>query len=61
MLPKTLLPMGVKLVLTGVDITSWGSDLPGHPCLGNLVRQLLTEVRGLPRLRLSSIDQTERR
>ncbi len=57
---KNLVANGCKeLVLTGVDITSWGSDLPGRPCLGNLVRQLLAEVRGLPRLRLSSIDPAE--
>ena len=48
-----------EVVLTGVDITSWGSDLPGRPRLGNLVRQLLDEVKGLPRLRLSSIDPAE--
>jgi len=48
-----------ELVLTGVDITSWGSDLPGRPRLGDLVRQLLAEVRDLPRLRLSSIDPAE--
>ena len=45
--------------MTGVDITSWGSDLPGRPRLGNLVRQLLSKVRALPRLRLSSIDPAE--
>ena len=57
---KNLVSNGCKeLVLTGVDITSWGSDLPGRPCLGNLVRQLLTEVRDLSRLRLSSIDPAE--
>ena len=57
---KNLVANGCKeLVLSGVDITSWGSDLPGRSCLGNLVRQLLTEVRGLPRLRLSSIDPAE--
>ena len=57
---KNLVANGCKeLVLTGVDITSWGSDLLGRPCLGNLVRQLLTEVKGLPRLRLSSIDPAE--
>ena len=57
---KNLVANGCKeLVLTGVDITSWGSDLHGHSRLGNLVRQLLTEVRGLSRLRLSSIDPAE--
>ena len=48
-----------ELVLTGVDITSWGNDLPGRPRLGKLVRQLLAEVKGLARLRLSSIDPAE--
>ena len=57
---KNLVDNGCKeLVLTGVDITSWGSDLPGRPRLGNLVRQLLSKVRDLPRLRLSSIDPAE--
>ena len=57
---KNLVDNGCQeLVLTGVDITSWGSDLPGRPRLGNLVRQLLSEVRALPRLRLSSIDPAE--
>ena len=46
-------------MLTGVDITSWGSDLPGRPRLGNLVRQILDAVQDLPRLRLSSIDPAE--
>ena len=48
-----------ELVLTGVDITSWGSDLTGRPRLGHLVRRLLAEVKDLPRLRLSSIDPAE--
>ncbi|MDA7792442.1 tRNA (N(6)-L-threonylcarbamoyladenosine(37)-C(2))-methylthiotransferase MtaB [bacterium] len=48
-----------EIVLTGVDITSWGSDLPGRPGLGHLVRRLLAEVVDLPRLRLSSIDPAE--
>ena len=57
---KKLVANGCKeLVLTGVDITSWGSDLPERPRLGNLVRQLLAEVKDLPRLRLSSIDPAE--
>ena len=57
---KNLVDNGCKeLVLTGVDITSWGSDLPGDR-LG-LVRQLLSKVRDLPRLRLSSIDPGTRR
>lgn len=48
-----------ELVLTGVDITSWGGDLEGAPRLGRLVAQLLDEVDGLQRLRLSSIDGAE--
>ncbi len=49
----------VEVVLTGVDITSWGSDLPGRPRLGDLVQTLLSRVSGLQRLRLSSIDPAE--
>ena len=49
----------LEIVLTGVDITSYGSDLPGQPSLGRLVRQILRHVPELARLRLSSIDQTE--
>jgi threonylcarbamoyladenosine tRNA methylthiotransferase MtaB len=48
-----------EVVLTGVDITSYGGDLPGKPSLGRLVRQILAHVPELPRLRLSSIDQVE--
>ena len=48
-----------ELVLTGVDITSWGSDLAGRPRLGALVRKLLGSVPDLPRLRLSSLDPAE--
>ncbi|MDA0342263.1 MAG: tRNA (N(6)-L-threonylcarbamoyladenosine(37)-C(2))-methylthiotransferase MtaB [Proteobacteria bacterium] len=48
-----------ELVLTGVDITSYGSDLPGSPSLGQLCRRLLALVPDLPRLRLSSIDPVE--
>jgi len=48
-----------EVVLTGVDITSWGGDLPGTPRLGRLVRQILRHVPDLARLRLSSIDQVE--
>jgi threonylcarbamoyladenosine tRNA methylthiotransferase MtaB len=48
-----------EVVLTGVDLTSWGADLPGHPPLGNLVRRILTLVPDLPRLRISSIDSIE--
>ena len=45
-----------EVVLTGVDIASYGPDLPGRPCLGQLVRRLLALVPDLPRLRLSSLD-----
>jgi threonylcarbamoyladenosine tRNA methylthiotransferase MtaB len=48
-----------ELVLTGVDITSFGGDLPGQPNLGQLCRRLLALVPGLARLRLSSIDPIE--
>jgi threonylcarbamoyladenosine tRNA methylthiotransferase MtaB len=46
-------------VLTGVDLTSYGPDLPGTMTLGRLVRQILRHVPELKRLRLSSIDQVE--
>ncbi len=49
----------LEVVLTGVDITSYGPDLPGTMTLGKLVRQILKHVPELRRLRLSSIDQTE--
>jgi threonylcarbamoyladenosine tRNA methylthiotransferase MtaB len=48
-----------EVVLTGVDLTSYGRDLPGRPTLGQLVRRLLRLVPELPRLRLSSIDPAE--
>ncbi len=48
-----------EVVLTGVDLTSWGADLPGAPRLGDLVRRILRLVPALPRLRLSSIDSIE--
>jgi threonylcarbamoyladenosine tRNA methylthiotransferase MtaB len=48
-----------EIVLTGVDLTSYGTDLPGTPALGMLVRKLLKLVPGLERLRLSSIDSIE--
>ena len=48
-----------EVVLTGVDITSYGPDLPGTPSLGWLVRQILKHVPELARLRLSSLDQAE--
>ena len=48
-----------EVVLTGVDLTSWGADLPGEPQLGDLVRRILKLVPDLPRLRISSIDSIE--
>jgi threonylcarbamoyladenosine tRNA methylthiotransferase MtaB len=48
-----------EVVLTGVDITAYGADLPGAPTLGKLVRAILRHVPSLPRLRLSSIDSVE--
>ena len=48
-----------EVVLTGVDITSYGRDLPGEMSLGRLVRQILRHVPELDRLRVSSIDQVE--
>jgi threonylcarbamoyladenosine tRNA methylthiotransferase MtaB len=48
-----------EVVLTGVDLTSYGSNLPGAPKLGALVKQILKHVPELPRLRLSSIDSIE--
>jgi len=47
-----------EVVLTGVDLTSWGADLPGTPRLGDLVRRIL-RLTGVPRLRISSIDSIE--
>jgi threonylcarbamoyladenosine tRNA methylthiotransferase MtaB len=48
-----------EIVLTGVDLTAYGADLPGAPTLGQLVRKLLKLVPALKRLRLSSIDSIE--
>src|ERR1700754_2759781 len=48
-----------EIVLTGVDLTSYGADLPGTPKLGMLTRQILRHVPELKRLRISSIDQVE--
>ncbi len=48
-----------EVVLTGVDLTSWGGDLPAAPRLGDLVRRILRLVPDLPRLRISSIDSIE--
>lgn len=71
--PSRSVPMGVvveqikklvgngynEVVLTGVDITSYGPDLPGTPSLGKLTQQILKHVPDLPRLRISSIDSIE--
>ena len=48
-----------EVVLTGVDITDYGRDLPGTPRLGEMIKRLLTLVPNLPRLRLSSVDPAE--
>ena len=54
---RTLVAEGTaEVVLTGVDIASYGGDLPGQPRLGQMVRRLLRLVPELPRLRLSSLD-----
>ncbi len=57
---KNLVDNGYKeLVITGVDITDYGLDLPGKPSLGQLVKRLLKYLPELPRIRLSSIDVAE--
>ena len=57
---RTLVENGYReVVLTGVDMTSYGGDLPGTPSLGNLARRILKLVPELERLRLSSIDSIE--
>ena len=57
---KTLVANGYReIVLTGVDVTSYGADLPGTPTLGKLVQAILRYIPDLPRLRLSSIDSIE--
>jgi len=48
-----------EIVLTGVDLTAYGADLPGAPTLGRLVERILSHVPDLPRLRLSSLDPCE--
>ena len=54
---RTLVATGYQeIVLTGVDIASFGPDLPGRPTLGQMIRRLLAAVPELPRLRLSSLD-----
>jgi threonylcarbamoyladenosine tRNA methylthiotransferase MtaB len=57
---KRLVDKGfLEVVLTGVDLTSWGADLPAQPRLGDLVMRILRLVPDLPRLRISSIDSIE--
>jgi len=57
---RALMAAGYReVVLTGVDLTSFGADLPGKPNLGQLCRRLLALVPDLPRLRLSSLDPDE--
>ena len=57
---RRLVDEGVQeVVLTGVDVTSYGPDLPGSPTLGALVERILRHVPALPRLRLSSLDGIE--
>ncbi|HSX73763.1 MAG TPA: MiaB/RimO family radical SAM methylthiotransferase, partial [Shinella sp.] len=57
---KALVDSGYReIVLTGVDVTSYGPDLPGKPSLGLLVERILAHVPALPRLRLSSLDSVE--
>ncbi len=57
---RALVEAGTKeVVLTGVDISSYGEGLPGEPTLGQLCRRLLAAVPELPRLRISSIDAVE--
>ncbi|MGB3278465.1 MAG: tRNA (N(6)-L-threonylcarbamoyladenosine(37)-C(2))-methylthiotransferase MtaB [Pseudorhodobacter sp.] len=57
---KRLVDKGfAEVVLTGVDLTSWGADLPGTPRLGDLVMRILKLVPDLARLRISSIDSIE--
>src|SRR3981189_867704 len=48
-----------EIVLTGVDLTSYGADLPGAPRLGQLTKQILRHVPDLKRLRISSVDSVE--
>ena len=57
---RTLVAAGVReIVLTGVDLTAYGLDLPDQPSLGAMARRLLAEAPELPRLRLSSLDPSE--
>ena len=57
---QALVDQGYKeIVMTGVDVTSYGPDLPGQPTLGQMIRRVLALVPDLPRLRLSSLDPVE--
>lgn len=57
---RLLLEKGFQeIVLTGVDITAYGEDLPGKPTLGQIIKRLLAQIPELPRLRLSSLDSVE--
>lgn len=57
---RALVEQGYKeVVMTGVDVTSYGPDLPGKPTLGQMIRRVLALVPELPRLRLSSLDPVE--
>ena len=57
---RTLVEQGYKeIVFTGVDVTSYGPDLPGSPTFGQMIRRVLALVPELPRLRLSSLDPVE--
>ncbi|BBK45421.1 tRNA (N(6)-L-threonylcarbamoyladenosine(37)-C(2))-methylthiotransferase MtaB [Allostella vacuolata] len=57
---RSLVQAGYReVVLTGVDLTAYGADLPGRPTLGQMTRRLLALVPELPRLRLSSLDPAE--
>ena len=57
---NSLIDNGTKeIVLTGVDLTSWGNDIFGKPSLGLLVKKILKNIPDLPRLRLSSLDPAE--
>lgn len=57
---KALVAQGYnEIVFTGVDVTSYGADLPGKPSLGQMIRRVLALVPELPRVRLSSLDPVE--
>ncbi|HEY8963736.1 MAG TPA: tRNA (N(6)-L-threonylcarbamoyladenosine(37)-C(2))-methylthiotransferase MtaB [Alphaproteobacteria bacterium] len=57
---RKLVDAGYKeMVFSGVDVTSYGKDLPGEPSLGQMIRRVLAAVPELPRLRLSSLDPVE--